>query len=174
MGNALGYYLWCSDDKQWIVCGQVFDFTLETEEMSSITALNRNWRYIVPTITVSSMHPHIPYLQSICSKPLCHSCIHICIFLHLCISLLGGWEARTKGCRTSPLSFQWPILRFSAGSCCALKTTYILSSCLPSSSDVLHKIKFLLCPVSMVLLCFSIMVLLCYRLLSYSATMVSK
>uniref|UniRef100_A0A674C0A6 alcohol dehydrogenase (NADP(+)) n=1 Tax=Salmo trutta TaxID=8032 RepID=A0A674C0A6_SALTR len=32
---------------------QVFDFTLEAEEMKCITALNRGWRYIVPTVTVS-------------------------------------------------------------------------------------------------------------------------
>ncbi|XP_013881491.1 aldo-keto reductase family 1 member A1-B isoform X1 [Austrofundulus limnaeus] len=31
---------------------QVFDFTLEAEEMKSITALNRGWRYIVPMIEV--------------------------------------------------------------------------------------------------------------------------
>lgn len=32
---------------------QVFDFILEEEEMKTITALNRGWRYIIPTITVS-------------------------------------------------------------------------------------------------------------------------
>uniref|UniRef100_A0A9J8APT1 alcohol dehydrogenase (NADP(+)) n=1 Tax=Cyprinus carpio carpio TaxID=630221 RepID=A0A9J8APT1_CYPCA len=32
---------------------QVFDFTLEPEEMNQVTALHRGWRYIVPTITVS-------------------------------------------------------------------------------------------------------------------------
>jgi len=32
---------------------QVFDFTLEPEEISQVTALHRGWRYIVPTITVS-------------------------------------------------------------------------------------------------------------------------
>ncbi|XP_015211084.2 aldo-keto reductase family 1 member A1-B isoform X2 [Lepisosteus oculatus] len=47
---------------------QVFDFTLEPEEMKSITALNRGWRYIVPTITVDEKpvprdagHPHYPF-----------------------------------------------------------------------------------------------------------------
>lgn len=32
---------------------KVFDFTLQDEEMRSITALNRGWRYIVPMIEVS-------------------------------------------------------------------------------------------------------------------------
>ncbi|MCJ8729751.1 hypothetical protein PDJAM_G00110220 [Pangasius djambal] len=47
---------------------QVFDFTLEPEEMDSVTALNRGWRYIVPTITVDGKpiprdagHPHYPF-----------------------------------------------------------------------------------------------------------------
>uniref|UniRef100_A0A6Q2XHT0 alcohol dehydrogenase (NADP(+)) n=1 Tax=Esox lucius TaxID=8010 RepID=A0A6Q2XHT0_ESOLU len=46
----------------------VFDFTLEAEEMTCITALNRCWRYIVPTITVDGKpvprdagHPHYPF-----------------------------------------------------------------------------------------------------------------
>ena len=34
---------------------QIFDFSLEGEEMKSITDLHRGWRYIVPTITVSTM-----------------------------------------------------------------------------------------------------------------------
>lgn len=40
---------------QWIYSAhlQVFDFTLDPEEMSQVTALHRGWRYIVPTITVS-------------------------------------------------------------------------------------------------------------------------
>ncbi|XP_013978814.1 aldo-keto reductase family 1 member A1-B isoform X1 [Salmo salar] len=47
---------------------QVFDFTLEAEEMNCITALNRGWRYIVPTVTVDGKpvprdagHPHYPF-----------------------------------------------------------------------------------------------------------------
>lgn len=38
-----------------LVC-QVFDFTLEEDEMKSITALNKGWRYIVPMIQVSGLH----------------------------------------------------------------------------------------------------------------------
>nr|XP_055068305.1 aldo-keto reductase family 1 member A1-B isoform X2 [Misgurnus anguillicaudatus]XP_055068306.1 aldo-keto reductase family 1 member A1-B isoform X2 [Misgurnus anguillicaudatus] len=47
---------------------QLFDFSLEPEEMSQVTALNRGWRYIVPTITVDGKsvprdagHPHYPF-----------------------------------------------------------------------------------------------------------------
>ncbi|XP_051568857.1 aldo-keto reductase family 1 member A1-B-like isoform X2 [Myxocyprinus asiaticus] len=47
---------------------EVFDFTLEPEEMSEVTALNRGWRYIVPSITVDGKsvprdagHPHYPF-----------------------------------------------------------------------------------------------------------------
>uniref|UniRef100_A0A8C1X968 Aldo-keto reductase family 1, member A1b (aldehyde reductase) n=1 Tax=Cyprinus carpio TaxID=7962 RepID=A0A8C1X968_CYPCA len=47
---------------------QVFDFTLEPEEMNQVTALHRGWRYIVPTITVDgksvprdAAHPHYPF-----------------------------------------------------------------------------------------------------------------
>uniref|UniRef100_A0A8C2XUD3 alcohol dehydrogenase (NADP(+)) n=1 Tax=Cyclopterus lumpus TaxID=8103 RepID=A0A8C2XUD3_CYCLU len=47
---------------------QVFDFTLEAEEMKNITALNRGWRYIVPMIQVEGErvprdagHPHYPF-----------------------------------------------------------------------------------------------------------------
>ncbi|XP_037324581.2 aldo-keto reductase family 1 member A1-B isoform X1 [Pungitius pungitius] len=47
---------------------QVFDFTLEAEEMQSIEALNRGWRYIVPMIQVEGErvprdagHPHYPF-----------------------------------------------------------------------------------------------------------------
>ncbi|XP_041863192.1 aldo-keto reductase family 1 member A1-B [Melanotaenia boesemani] len=47
---------------------QVFDFTLEAEEVKSITALNRGWRYIVPMIEVEGRrvprdagHPHYPF-----------------------------------------------------------------------------------------------------------------
>ncbi|NP_001187825.1 aldo-keto reductase family 1 member A1-B [Ictalurus punctatus] len=47
---------------------QVFDFTLEPDEMDSVTALNKGWRYIVPTITVDGKpvlrdagHPHYPF-----------------------------------------------------------------------------------------------------------------
>nr|XP_057928932.1 aldo-keto reductase family 1 member A1-B [Doryrhamphus excisus]XP_057928933.1 aldo-keto reductase family 1 member A1-B [Doryrhamphus excisus] len=47
---------------------QVFDFTLEEEEMSRVTALNKNWRYIVPMIQVDGKrvprdagHPHYPF-----------------------------------------------------------------------------------------------------------------
>ncbi|KAL3999979.1 hepatocyte growth factor-regulated tyrosine kinase substrate [Sarotherodon galilaeus] len=45
---------------------QVFDFTLEAEEMKSIGALNRGWRYIVPMIEVSGLyqdagHPFYPF-----------------------------------------------------------------------------------------------------------------
>lgn len=135
--------------------GQVFDFTLEPEEMNCITALNRNWRYIVPTITVSSMHSHILTMPRISSQTLCLYCTSIS-WLHVCVSALGGWEVRTQGCRTSPLPFQRPVLRSSADSCCALTTTCILSSCLPSSSHVRHKIKFLLSSVSMALCSFGI------------------
>lgn len=31
---------------------QIFDFTLDVEEMKSVTLLNKNWRYIVPMIDV--------------------------------------------------------------------------------------------------------------------------
>lgn len=34
-------------------CSQVFDFSLTAEEMSYIGNLNKNWRYIVPMITVN-------------------------------------------------------------------------------------------------------------------------
>ncbi|MBN3302207.1 aldo-keto reductase family 1 member A1-B [Amia ocellicauda] len=47
---------------------QVFDFTLEAEEMKAVTELNKGWRYIVPTITVDGKsvprdagHPHYPF-----------------------------------------------------------------------------------------------------------------
>eukprot|EP00064_Thunnus_orientalis_P002542 superscaffoldBa00000190_g2549 len=47
---------------------QVFDFTLEPEEMKTITALNKGWRYIVPMIEVEGKrvprdagHPHYPF-----------------------------------------------------------------------------------------------------------------
>uniref|UniRef100_A0A672K3R4 Alcohol dehydrogenase [NADP(+)] B-like n=1 Tax=Sinocyclocheilus grahami TaxID=75366 RepID=A0A672K3R4_SINGR len=47
---------------------QVFDFTLEPEEMNQVTAVHRGWRYIVPTITVDgksvprdAAHPHYPF-----------------------------------------------------------------------------------------------------------------
>lgn len=36
---------------------QVFDFTLEEEEMKTITALNKGWRYILPTIKASLLRP---------------------------------------------------------------------------------------------------------------------
>uniref|UniRef100_A0A1A8MXV3 alcohol dehydrogenase (NADP(+)) n=1 Tax=Nothobranchius pienaari TaxID=704102 RepID=A0A1A8MXV3_9TELE len=35
---------------------QVFDFNLEAEEIKTITALNRGWRYIVPMIQVEGKH----------------------------------------------------------------------------------------------------------------------
>lgn len=35
---------------------KVFDFTLDAEEMKSIEALNRGWRYIVPMIQVSGLY----------------------------------------------------------------------------------------------------------------------
>ncbi|KAI4877614.1 hypothetical protein NFI96_027574 [Prochilodus magdalenae] len=35
----------------------IFDFTLTPEEMNSVTELNKGWRYIVPTITVSFLSP---------------------------------------------------------------------------------------------------------------------
>ncbi|XP_016335654.1 alcohol dehydrogenase [NADP(+)] B-like isoform X1 [Sinocyclocheilus anshuiensis] len=47
---------------------QVFDFTLEPEEMNQVIAVHRGWRYIVPTITVDgksvprdAAHPHYPF-----------------------------------------------------------------------------------------------------------------
>ncbi|KYO48003.1 alcohol dehydrogenase [NADP(+)] isoform B [Alligator mississippiensis] len=47
---------------------QVFDFSLTEEEMSSIGSLNKNWRYIVPMVTVDGKlvardagHPHYPF-----------------------------------------------------------------------------------------------------------------
>ncbi|XP_061200961.1 aldo-keto reductase family 1 member A1 isoform X1 [Neopsephotus bourkii] len=47
---------------------QVFDFSLTEEEMSHIRSLNKNWRYIVPMITVDGKlvardagHPHYPF-----------------------------------------------------------------------------------------------------------------
>ncbi|KAI3368437.1 hypothetical protein L3Q82_025451, partial [Scortum barcoo] len=45
---------------------QVFDFTLEAEEMKSVTALNRGWRYIVPMIQVSRWEKSVfPGMQDI-------------------------------------------------------------------------------------------------------------
>lgn len=35
-----------------LIC-QIFDFTLDVDEMKSVTMLNKNWRYIVPIIEVS-------------------------------------------------------------------------------------------------------------------------
>ncbi|KAF3835645.1 hypothetical protein F7725_028203 [Dissostichus mawsoni] len=47
---------------------QVFEFTLEAEEMKNITALNKGWRYIVPMLQVEEKrvprdagHPHYPF-----------------------------------------------------------------------------------------------------------------
>lgn len=47
---------------------QVFDFSLQAEEMDSITALDRGWRYIVPMKEVEGKrvprdaeHPHYPF-----------------------------------------------------------------------------------------------------------------
>lgn len=47
---------------------QIFDFSLEAEEMKSITELSQAWRYIVPTIQVDGKsvprdagHPHYPF-----------------------------------------------------------------------------------------------------------------
>ncbi|XP_053325471.1 aldo-keto reductase family 1 member A1 isoform X2 [Spea bombifrons] len=47
---------------------QVFDFSLSDEEMKEIGALNKNWRYIIPLITVSGKsvardagHPFYPF-----------------------------------------------------------------------------------------------------------------
>ncbi|XP_025062397.1 alcohol dehydrogenase [NADP(+)] isoform X1 [Alligator sinensis] len=47
---------------------QVFDFSLTEEEMRSISSLNKNWRYIVPMVTVDGKlvardagHPHYPF-----------------------------------------------------------------------------------------------------------------
>lgn len=47
---------------------QVFDFSLEAEEMKTITALNKGWRYIVPMIEVGGQrvprdagHPFYPF-----------------------------------------------------------------------------------------------------------------
>ncbi|XP_070601101.1 aldo-keto reductase family 1 member A1 [Erythrolamprus reginae] len=47
---------------------QVFDFSLTTEEMNSIESLNKNWRYIVPMLTVGDKmiardagHPLYPF-----------------------------------------------------------------------------------------------------------------
>lgn len=47
---------------------QVFDFTLEADEMKTITALNKGWRYIVPMIEVDGQrvprdagHPFYPF-----------------------------------------------------------------------------------------------------------------
>uniref|UniRef100_A0A8C3LWX4 alcohol dehydrogenase (NADP(+)) n=1 Tax=Chrysolophus pictus TaxID=9089 RepID=A0A8C3LWX4_CHRPC len=47
---------------------QVFDFSLTEEEMSHIGSLNKNWRYIVPMLTVNGKsvprdagHPHYPF-----------------------------------------------------------------------------------------------------------------
>ncbi|XP_077439914.1 aldo-keto reductase family 1 member A1-B isoform X1 [Vanacampus margaritifer] len=47
---------------------QVFDFTLSAAEMSSLTALNKNWRYILPVLQVDGKsvprdagHPHYPF-----------------------------------------------------------------------------------------------------------------
>lgn len=50
--TALSCYI--GGEISFCVC-QVFDFTLEAEEMKSITALNRGWRYIVPVIEVSKV-----------------------------------------------------------------------------------------------------------------------
>lgn len=47
---------------------QVFDFSLQADEMEKITALNRDWRYIVPMVEVDGQrvprdaaHPHYPF-----------------------------------------------------------------------------------------------------------------
>ncbi|KAK6484410.1 aldo-keto reductase family 1 member A1-B-like isoform X1 [Huso huso] len=47
---------------------QVFDFTLADEEMQAMGSMNKNWRYIVPMITVDGKsvprdagHPHYPF-----------------------------------------------------------------------------------------------------------------
>lgn len=47
---------------------QVFDFTLQDEEMEKISALNKGWRYIVPMVEVDGKrvprdagHPHYPF-----------------------------------------------------------------------------------------------------------------
>uniref|UniRef100_A0A8C6T5B4 alcohol dehydrogenase (NADP(+)) n=1 Tax=Neogobius melanostomus TaxID=47308 RepID=A0A8C6T5B4_9GOBI len=47
---------------------EVFDFSLQAEEMEKITALNRDWRYIVPMVEVDGKrvprdagHPHYPF-----------------------------------------------------------------------------------------------------------------
>ncbi|KAM4642230.1 aldo-keto reductase family 1 member A1 [Discoglossus pictus] len=47
---------------------QVFDFCLTEEEMKEIGALNKNWRYIIPLITIAgksiardAAHPHYPF-----------------------------------------------------------------------------------------------------------------
>ncbi|KAJ8277883.1 hypothetical protein GJAV_G00081240 [Gymnothorax javanicus] len=47
---------------------QVFDFTLEEEEVKNVSGLNRGWRYILPSITVNGKtvprdagHPHYPF-----------------------------------------------------------------------------------------------------------------
>ncbi|POI25155.1 hypothetical protein CIB84_011096, partial [Bambusicola thoracicus] len=47
---------------------QVFDFSLTEEEMSHVGSLNKNWRYIVPMLTVNGKpvprdagHPHYPF-----------------------------------------------------------------------------------------------------------------
>lgn len=47
---------------------QVFDFSLQPEEMKDITALNKDWRYIVPMVEVDgkriprdAAHPHYPF-----------------------------------------------------------------------------------------------------------------
>uniref|UniRef100_A0A672YRS2 Aldo-keto reductase family 1, member A1b (aldehyde reductase) n=1 Tax=Sphaeramia orbicularis TaxID=375764 RepID=A0A672YRS2_9TELE len=46
------------------VTESLFDFTLEAEEMQTISALNKGWRYIVPMIETSSpvtLHPLPPF-----------------------------------------------------------------------------------------------------------------
>lgn len=39
-------------NEKLLIC-QIFDFTLDVDEMKSVNLLNKNWRYIVPMIDVS-------------------------------------------------------------------------------------------------------------------------
>lgn len=109
---------------QWIYSAhlQVFDFTLEPEEISQVTALHRGWRYIVPTITVSYitvshnialnftvvtsevnlMLNLLRLSQITCSPTLC---MVLRLFECCCVFLffVGRWKVCTPGCRTSSL-----------------------------------------------------------------------
>lgn len=110
-----------------IVSCQVFDFTLEAEEMKSITALNKGWRYIVPMIEVSRLSvlcllwlvflvllENFALSSSFYKKYTGASDFHcrgsVVWWLNFGWDVAGGREAGSQGCRTSSLPFQRRLL----------------------------------------------------------------